>query len=68
MVIKIIIIIVSIIGNLFFSKKSIFKNDLAEYNLSRDGCEYDDPNTLNKIIEEKKNIYNILNNEVKIKI
>ena len=65
MVIKIIIIISSIIGNLICYKKPIFKNDLAEYNLSRDGCEYDDPNKLKRIIEEKKSIYNILNNEIK---
>ena len=61
MIIKIIIIIGSIIANLAFNKVFVFKNDLAEYNLSRDGCNFDKDEEFNKFLEEK----NIINNFLK---
>ena len=65
MIVKVIIIIVSIIGTLLFSEKPAFKNDLAEYILSSDGCKYDKQEELNKIKDQKGNIFNILNSEIK---
>ena len=62
MIIKIIIIIASIIAsyNLKFSEVFVFKNDLAEYNSSKDGCQYDNCNTFNLFLQEKQKINNIL--------
>ena len=62
MIIKIIIIIASIIAsyNLKFSEVFVFKNDLAEYNSSKDGCQYDNYNTFNIFLQEKQKINNIL--------
>ena len=48
MILKIIVIIVSIIATLKFSKLFVFKNDLAEYNLCCDGCKYDNENEFSK--------------------
>ena len=60
MIIKIVVIVVSMIGCLLFSSKFVFKNDLAEYNLSCDGCKYDDEVQFKRFLEEKCKIYNIL--------
>ena len=64
MIVKLIIIIVSIIGHLWFSKKSVFKNDLAEYNLICDNCKNDFDNELERIKKEKMNTLNYLNSEI----
>ena len=50
MIIKIVIIIVSLIGNIYFNDTSIFKNDLAEYNKCGDYCEYDKEGQFNYYI------------------
>lgn len=60
MIVKLVIIIVSIIASLKFNNMSFFKNDLGEYNLSSDGCVYDNDNEFNKFIEEKWKINSIL--------
>ena len=60
MIVKLVIIIISIIASLKFSNLSFFKNDLGEYNLSSDGCAYDDENEFNRFIVEKWKITNIL--------
>ena len=66
MIVKIIIIIGTIIISLKFSSVFIFKNfaknDLSEYDLSRDGCKYDNDNEFHRFLEEKKKINNILSN------
>jgi len=63
MIIKIIIIVGTIIISLKFNNFFVFKNDLAEYNLSKDGCIYDNENEFKRILEEKRKIVNILHNE-----
>ena len=64
MIIKIIIIIATIIITLKFSDFFIFKNDLAEYNLSKDGCTYDNKNgEIYQYLKEKRKIVNILRSE-----
>jgi hypothetical protein len=66
MLVKIIIIIGTIIISLKFSSVFIFKNfaknDLSEYNLSGDGCKYDNDDEFHRFLEEKKKINNILSN------
>ena len=42
MIIKIVLIVGSIIANLYLNNVFIFKNDLAEYNKLGDNSEYDD--------------------------
>ena len=62
MIIKILIIVVSIIGNIYFNEASIFKNDLAEYNKCRDYCEYDNNENFNAFLQKNYSIYSILKN------
>ena len=64
MIVKLIIIIVSIIGHLCFSKKSVFKNDLAEYNLICGDSKYDFDNELERINKEKMNSLNYLKSDI----
>lgn len=63
MILKLAVIIGTIIISLYFSNFFVFKNDLAEYNLSRDGCVYDNEIEYNKKIAGKQKIINILNHE-----
>ncbi len=62
MIAKIILIVISVICH----SKSVdffdYNNDLAEFNLSKDGCKYDNELELNKIKQEKYKIVNILKN------
>ncbi len=64
MIVKIVVILASIIASLKFSSLFVFKNDLAEYNLSGDGCKYDNENEFNSFLEEKKKINNILDQKL----
>ena len=61
MIIKFLIIIGTIIASLYFSNFFVFKNDLAEYNLSGDISIYDNDNELNSILGKKNNVANFLN-------
>ena len=61
MIVKIAIIVISIIGTLAFKNFSYFKNDLAEYNLSRDGGKYDNDNKLNEVIAKNMKAVEVLN-------
>ena len=54
MIVKVVIIIVSIIGSFKCSKFFLFENDLAEYNLSQYGCDYDSDDIFNRMKKEKK--------------
>ena len=63
MIVKIIIIVLSIIATLKFSSVFAFQNDLAEYDLSEDGCKYDNQKEFDDFLKEKKEIVNILNDE-----
>ena len=40
-----------------------FKNDLAEYILTRDGCDYDNENNFNEFLARNSKITDILKNE-----
>ena len=60
MIIKMILIAATIIISLYFSHFFIFKNDLAEYNLSGDYSVYDDEKVLYTLLEKKTNIDNFL--------
>ena len=60
MIIKMILIAATIIISLYFSHFFIFKNDLAEYNLSGDYSVYDNENVLYTLLEKKTNIDNFL--------
>ena len=63
MIVKIIIIVVvAILGNLIFNTKFIFKNDLAEYNLSSYDSLYDSEDYFRNFKNEKTEFVNILNN------
>ena len=61
MIAKIVVIIFSQIATLKLNNFFVFKNDLGEYNLTRNGCKYDSDFELNKILMEKRKINNILN-------
>ena len=61
MIIKFLIIIGTIIASLFFSNFFVFKNDLAEYNLSGDQSIYDNDNKLNSVLGNKIIVANFLN-------
>ena len=65
MVLKVIVIIGSIIASLCFSDFFVFKNDLAEYDLSRSNSKYDFDTEFHKMSkdEEKKKVINILINK-----
>ena len=56
MIVKMIVIIVSVIITLKFYKFFVFKNDLGEYNLTKDGWKYDSDFELNKILKEKRKL------------
>ena len=60
MIIKIIIIIATIIISLFFSNFFVFKNDLADFNLSGDESIYDNEKELKTFLEKEINISNFL--------
>jgi hypothetical protein len=61
MIAKIIVIIFCIIGSLCCPTFSFFKNDLAEYILSRDECDYDKENIFKEFLIRNKKIVDILN-------
>jgi len=63
MIVKIIIIVGTIIISLKRQDFFVFKNDLAEYDLCKDGCIYDKEEEFKKSLEEKRKIINILHNE-----
>ena len=63
MIAKLVIIFVSIIGELFFSKFLYFKNDLSEYNLSIGEDKYDNDIEFNNFLEEKMKIIILLYRE-----
>lgn len=63
MILKLVIIIGTIIASFFFNKIFLFKNDLAEYNLSKDDCEWDKEEPFNLFVQENQKIDNILNHE-----
>ena len=60
MIAKIVVIIFSQIATLKLNNFFVFKNDLGEYNLTRNGCKYDSDFELNKILNEKRKVNNIL--------
>ena len=60
MIAKIVVIIFSQIATLLLNNFFVFKNDLGEYDLTRNGCKYDSDFELNKILMEKREINNIL--------
>ena len=63
MIAKIILIVASMIGSKFSSSYVIFKiykNDLAEFNISDNGCIYDNQNELNRICQEKGQVVSFL--------
>ena len=62
MIVKMVIIFVSIIASLCFSKFFVFKNDLAEYNLSTEDYEYNNDIKFQNFLNEKNKIVNILQN------
>ena len=62
MIVKMVIIFVSIIASLCFSKLFIFKNDLAEYNLSTEDYEYNNDIKFQNFLNEKNKVVNILQN------
>ena len=59
MIIKIVLIVGSIIANLYLNNVFIFKNDLAEYNKCGDICEYDDEKKYESFIQNNPIIPNI---------
>ena len=60
MLIKIILIVGSIFAHLFSSDVFVFKNDLAEYNLAKDTCIYDNKDEFIKKLNDNYNITRIL--------
>ena len=62
MIVKIILIVISVICHLKSVDFFDYNNDLAEFDLSQDGCKYDYELELNKIEQEKYKIVNILKN------
>jgi hypothetical protein len=60
MLIKIILIVGAIFAHLYLSDVFIFKNDLAEYNLAKDTCIYDNKDEFIKKLNDNYNITRIL--------
>ena len=60
MIIKIILIIGSILANLYLSNVFVFKNDLAEYNLCDKNCVYDNDIYFDKLLNDNYIAKNIL--------
>ena len=63
MILKIVIILLSMFGGLMLSNFSVFKNDLAEYNLSDDFNIYDNDSEFNNFLTKKMNIAKMLNSD-----
>lgn len=61
MILKIAVIALSILGGLFCSKFSVFKNDLAEYNLVSEFSTYDNEYEFNQFLQQKSRIVKMLN-------
>ena len=63
MILKIVIILLSMFGGLMLSNFSVFKNDLAEYNLTNDFNIYDNDFEFNNFLTTKMNIAKMLNSD-----